>query len=227
MTDETAMLDAVRKDFGVAPIYADWLDEREREEEAAFWRSLELSAGEVLHIENVPTIWRENPAIATSIDDLRRMQIILEAGPARFQGEKTRLIFSRRDVVNLMTTAQVRYAFLRSDDWSTYHGPWHPEETYARSFERLREFFMWLEMPDLIADEHAPVGLMLWFGRLPEIDWNAGESWLLPCHVNAFDAGSTAFRRLREQLVAIPPQAIREIMGLDQPLSPDEPLTPR
>jgi uncharacterized protein (TIGR02996 family) len=52
------------------------------------------------------------------------------------------------------------------------------------------------------------------------------EGWKLS-PVNAFDAGSTAFRRLREQLVAIPPQVIREIMGLDQPLSPDEPLTPR
>jgi uncharacterized protein (TIGR02996 family) len=52
------------------------------------------------------------------------------------------------------------------------------------------------------------------------------EGWKLP-PVNAFDAGSTAFRRLREQLVAIPPQVIREIMGLDRPLSPDEPLTPR
>jgi hypothetical protein len=89
--------------------------------------------------------------------------------------------------------------------WVDYSVRQNPRGTYIASYPELDKIMLNARWPSV------PV-----------------EGWKLP-PVNAFDAAS----QIREWLepfipgVGLTPRVIRDIMGLDQPLSPDEPLTPR
>jgi hypothetical protein len=172
MSEEVALLDALKRDRSIAPIYAEWLDEfTDRHEEAILWRQEFDGPFWVMSWKErreqdkyaLGPDWNDLPATATPLSDLVFWQTMkLEVGTSVRFGIGTKILINAFDVRLIMNTAQVQMTF-RTEYGATYRDVLRLNRNVTDL--ELEGLMNMMGLPSLVIDERIPRNWLVWIGK--------------------------------------------------------------